>query len=151
MPPWGVEKARQVVDSHQESFRRAHEAGVKIAMGTDAGVGPHGGNAKELALMVDNGMSPMEAIVASTARAAELLGIADRLGTIEPGKVADLILVDGNPAGDITVLLDPMHVTMVMKDGQVYKDLSRSVENTDILVASDAEATSVGAGPRTSA
>jgi imidazolonepropionase-like amidohydrolase len=138
MPSWGVEKAHQVVDAHRESFRQAHRSGVKIAMGTDSGVGPHGENAEELKLMVDYGMTPMEAIVAATSRAAELLRIGNRIGTVEPGKVADLILVDGNPTEDITVLQDPMRVTTVVKDGQVVKDLERQVQNTDILVASEA-------------
>ena len=63
MPPWGVEKAKKVVEDHKASFRRAVEAGVKVAMGTDAGVGPHGENAEEITLMVENGMEPMQALI----------------------------------------------------------------------------------------
>lgn len=125
MPPWGVEKARKVVVDHQASFRRAVEAGVKVAMGTDSGVGPHGENAEEITLMTQNGMAPMEALLATTIRAAELLGMQDEIGTVEAGKLADLVLVEGDPLEDITVLQDRKRIVMVMKDGQVYKDLTR--------------------------
>lgn len=123
MPPWGVEKAKKVVADHAESFRRAVQAGVKVAMGTDSGVGPHGENGEELALMVQYGMSPMEALVSTTSRAAELLQISDRVGTVDTGKLADLILVDGDPLARIETLRDPKSVVLVMKDGQVVKDL----------------------------
>lgn len=123
MPPWGVEKARQVVQDHMDSFRRAAAAGVKVAMGTDSGVGPHGENAEELALMVAGGMTPMESIIASTSRAAELLRMQNEIGTIAAGKQADLILVDGDPLADITVLQHG--VSFVMKGGQVIKDVIR--------------------------
>jgi imidazolonepropionase-like amidohydrolase len=125
MPPWAVEKATKVIVDHQASFRRAVEAGVNIAMGTDSGVGPHGENAEELALMVENGMSPMQALLATTIRAAELLRMQDRIGTVEPGKLADLVLVDGDPLDDIGVLQDRNRIVMVMKAGAIYKDLSR--------------------------
>jgi imidazolonepropionase-like amidohydrolase len=95
-------------------------------MGTDSGVGPHGENAEELALMVEHGMSPMEALVSATSRAAQLLGLADRLGTIERGKLADLILVDGDPLARIDTLRDRSAILLVMKQGRVYKDLVRS-------------------------
>jgi imidazolonepropionase-like amidohydrolase len=124
MPPWAVEKARKVMADHQDSFRRAVEAGVKVAMGTDSGVGPHGDNAEEIALMVANGMSPMDALVATTSRAAELLRMQDQIGTVQSGKLADLILVDGNPLDDVTLLQDRDRVVMVMKDGYVHKDLA---------------------------
>ena len=86
-----------MVEIHRESFRRAVEAGVRIAMGTDSGVTPHGQNLRELALMVEGGMTPAAALVATTASAAELLGVERDLGTIEPGKIADLVIVDGDP------------------------------------------------------
>lgn len=126
MPPWGVEKARMVAQDHLDSFRRAAAAGVKVAMGTDSGVGPHGENAEELAVMVEGGMTPMESIVATTSRAAELLRMQDQIGSIEPGKLADLILVDGDPLDDIRVLQGG--VSFVMKDGQVVKDVTRVAE-----------------------
>ena len=85
------------MEAHQDSFRRAVAAGVKIAMGTDTGVTPHGENLQELTLMVEGGMSPLEALTATTRTAAELMGLDDRLGTIEPGKVADLVVAEGDP------------------------------------------------------
>ena len=90
-------KAHDVMEDHFDSVRRAVSAGVKLAMGTDAAVIPHGENLRELTLMEEVGMSPSDVLVASTSTAAELLGVADRLGTIEPGKVADLVVVNGDP------------------------------------------------------
>lgn len=91
-----LRKAHDVIQIHAESVRRAVEAGVKIAMGTDAGVGPHGDNLRELALMQAAGMSQAAVLHAATQSAAELLGVADRLGTIEPGKTADLAVFAGD-------------------------------------------------------
>ena len=92
-----IRKARDVVEIHAESFRRAVEAGVKVAMGTDAGVGPHGDNLRELTLMAKGGMSPADVLRATTEEAARLLGVDDDLGTIAEGKLADLVVVDGDP------------------------------------------------------
>jgi imidazolonepropionase-like amidohydrolase len=97
IPEAAVMKAREVIEAHQDSFRRAVEAGVKVAMGTDAGVVPHGSNLEELQLMADGGMSPEDVLVATTQTAAELMGLSRELGTIEPGKRADLVLVAGDP------------------------------------------------------
>jgi imidazolonepropionase-like amidohydrolase len=91
-----LRKARDVVEIHAESFRRAVEAGVKVAMGTDAGVGPHGDNLRELPLMAKGGMSPAEVLRATTSEAARLLGVDDDLGTIAEGKLADLVVVGGD-------------------------------------------------------
>ena len=99
-----------------KSLRFAHGRGVKIAFGTDAGVSKHGRNADEFELMVEHGMSPMEAIVAATVNAADLLGLADDIGTLEAGKAADLIAVDGDPLQDVRAL---KQVVFVMKGGQV--------------------------------
>lgn len=123
MPPWAVEKTRMVLTEHHANFQRAVKAGVKIAMGTDAGLAPHGQNAEELSWMVRNGMTSMEAIVSATSRAAELLRLDRAVGSIETGKLADLILVDGDPLQNIDVLQDPSCIMLVMKDGQVYKDM----------------------------
>jgi imidazolonepropionase-like amidohydrolase len=90
-------KAAEVVEAHRDSFRRAAEAGVKIAMGTDAGVVPHGTNLEELQLMGEGGMSPEDVLVATTRTAAELMGLDGELGSIEPGKRADLVVVAGDP------------------------------------------------------
>ena len=95
LPVAVVEKARAVVDVHRDSIRRAIEAGVKIAMGTDSGVTPHGQNLGELAHLAQLGMSPTAILEASTRVAAELMGIADDVGTIEPGKRADLVRFEG--------------------------------------------------------
>jgi len=91
-----VHKARMVVDAHAASFRRAVEAGVKIAMGTDAGVGPHGDNLRELELMQAGGQSPTEVLRSTTQQAARLLGVDDQRGTVEEGKDADLVVIDGD-------------------------------------------------------
>ena len=97
LPPAIVDKARMVVDVHRAAFRHAVEAGVRIAMGTDSGVTPHGRNLRELALMVEGGMTPAAALEATTRSAAQLMGVDDDLGTIEPGKLADLVVVSGDP------------------------------------------------------
>ena len=114
-----LEKERMVGQQQREGFRKAAQAGVKIAFGTDAGVYPHGWNAKQFAYMVKYGLSPMQAIQSATVNAADLIGWADRVGAIEPGKFADLIAVQGDPTTDVTVL---EHVQFVMKGGQVVKN-----------------------------
>ena len=121
MPPYAVRKAKEVVEVHRQAFRMAVAAGVKIAMGTDSGVGPHGTNAEEIAVMVENGMSPMQAIVASTKTAAECARVDKLVGTIEPGKRADLIGVRGDPLANIALFKDPSSVAFVMKDGVTAK------------------------------
>jgi imidazolonepropionase-like amidohydrolase len=122
LPDYAVNKAREVMATHRASFRRAVEAGVKIAMGTDTGVGPHGGNARELGLMVEHGgMTPMQVIVASSRSAAALLHLDDRLGTLAPGMLADLLLVDGDPLEDVRVLEDPDRISLILKGGAVAR------------------------------
>ena len=125
MPEYGQRKAREVMDVYADNIGRAYKAGVKIAMGTDAGVFRHGINLRELGLMVDVGMSPMEAIVASTKTAAECLGWQDRVGVLEPGKLADLIIVAGDPLSDIRCLENQDNVQLVMKDGRIVKDIRK--------------------------
>jgi imidazolonepropionase-like amidohydrolase len=112
------QKANEAAASSKQSFALAHEANVKIAFGTDTGVTPHGQNSKEFSLMVASGMSAADAIHAATVVASELLEISNRLGTIEVGKLADLIAVDGDPLQDISVL---ENVTTVIKDGKIEK------------------------------
>lgn len=108
-------KANAAAAASLENFRQASKAGVKIAFGTDTGVTPHGDNAQEFALMVSGGMSPAEAIRTATVVAAELIEMSDDLGTIEVGKIADIIAVDGNPLEDVTVLES---VDTVIRDGR---------------------------------
>ena len=126
MPEYGLVKAREVVEIHSDSISRAQKAGVKIAMGTDAGVMPHGTNLRELGLMVNIGMTPMQSIVATTKVAAECLGWQDRVGTLQPGKLADVVIASTNPLMDIRSLENPNNIAVVMKDGKLVKDL-RSV------------------------
>lgn len=115
-----IEKERLVGRLQRENFQRAARAGVKIAYGTDAGVYPHGGNAKQFAHMVRWGLTPMQAIQAATVNAADLLGWSDRIGAIETGRFADIIAVSGgDPLGDVTVL---ERIAFVMKGGVVFKN-----------------------------
>jgi imidazolonepropionase-like amidohydrolase len=122
LPPMMAAKATDVIEAHRQSFRRAVEAGVKVAMGTDAGVGKHGENGRELVLMVENGMTPMQAIVASTANAARLLHLDEHVGTLEVGKLADVVIVDGDIVGDIRKIADPTNVKLVLKGGRAAKN-----------------------------
>lgn len=119
LDPAHMVKARTVSGHFRQSFRLAHAAGVKIAFGTDAGVFPHGENAKQFALYVKLGMTPMEAMLSATRNAAELIGVKDDLGTIETGRRADLIAVASSPLQDIRQL---EAVVFVMKDGVVVKN-----------------------------
>ena len=113
-----LDKEASVGRLQRESFRRAVQAGVKMAFGTDAGVYPHGWNGRQFAKMVEWGMTPMQAIQSATTSAADLLGWSDRVGSIQAGRYADLVAVDGDPLRDITEL---ERVKFVMKGGVVYK------------------------------
>ena len=101
-----------------KKLKKIDSAGVKIAFGTDSGVSRHGQNAREFVLMVEAGMTPMSAIVAATINAADLLGLSREVGTIEPGKAADLVATSASPLADITELT---RVRFVMRNGNVYK------------------------------
>jgi imidazolonepropionase-like amidohydrolase len=126
LPPLMVEKARQTIERHRASIHAAIEAGVTIAMGTDAGVGAHGENGRELALMVEAGMTSMQAIEATTRVPAEVLRMQDRYGTLAAGKLADLVAIEGDPLADIGLFNDRSRVRLVVKDGRVVHDTTRS-------------------------
>ncbi len=119
LPPASAKKALEVGPKMQDMLRLAHANGVTIAFGTDTGVSKHGENAREFGYMVAAGMSEMEAIKAATITAANHIEMGDKIGSIEPGKYADIIAVDGNPLNNIDELLD---VDFVMKGGVVYKN-----------------------------
>ena len=123
MPDYAVQKSAVLGEEQKKTFRKAVKAGVRIAMGTDAGTpfNPHGRNAQELRRMVEFGMTPMQAIEAATASAATLLGLEQEIGTVEAGKVADLILVNGNPLDDIALLEKPSRITYVIQSGKIAK------------------------------
>jgi imidazolonepropionase-like amidohydrolase len=120
--PQSLRKSQEVMEDHKASFRRAAAAGVRIAMGTDSGVGPHGHNAEELELMVAGGLTPMQAIVATTKTASECIHMAAEIGTLEPGKLADLLVVDGDPLADIRILQDRARLPLIMQGGRAHKN-----------------------------
>ncbi len=119
IPEYSKQKMRDVAAAAQQNAKKAFAAGVKVAFGTDAAVYPHGLNAGEFHVYVKLGMTPLAAIQTATINAADLLGWKDRVGTLEPGRWADIVAVDGDPTKDVTIL---EHVKFVMKGGTVYKN-----------------------------
>jgi imidazolonepropionase-like amidohydrolase len=119
VPEFSKQKMRWIASAAQENVKKAFAAGVKVAFGTDAAVYPHGLNAGEFHVYVKLGMAPLAAIQTATINAADLLGWTKQVGTLEPGKWADMIAVDGDPTKDVTTL---EHVKFVMKGGAVYKN-----------------------------
>ncbi len=120
--PWAKRKASELYDDAIRTVQMAMEMGVPLAMGTDAGGYGHGHNATELAHLVDAGMTPMQAIVAGTKTAAECLGMEKEVGTLERGKFADVLVVDGDPLGDVGILDQQERLALVMKGGIAYVD-----------------------------
>jgi imidazolonepropionase-like amidohydrolase len=118
-PPAIQAKGKAATEARSEMFRNALKIGVKISFGTDAAVFPHGMNAKEFALMTGLGMKPIDALLSATSVDAELLGVANKLGTLEKGKLADVIAMPGDPTADITAT---ERVFFVMKDGRIVKN-----------------------------
>jgi len=112
-------KAAAIGPVIMKTFAKAHAAGVKIAFGTDSGVSPHGDNAREFELMVAGGMTPMQAIQSATLEASKLLRIEDRLGTLEEGKIADIVAVKGDPIENISLM---KKMAFVMKAGEIFKN-----------------------------
>jgi len=119
MLPESIEKEKKLGHLQRENFRKAFQAGAKIAFGTDSGVYPHGDNARQFAKMVEWGMKPIDAIQAATLNAADLIGLAGKAGSIESGYYADIIAVDGNPLENVTVL---EKMKFVMKGGAVARN-----------------------------
>jgi len=118
-PSWVTEKAAIIIPAAKQNMTRAFHSSVRVALGTDAGVYPHGENGGEFWSMVTLGLTPVQALQAGTINAAELMGWSERIGSITKGKFADIVAVKGNPLADIRTL---EHVQFVMKDGVVYKD-----------------------------
>lgn len=125
-------EARNFQHHHVQSIQKAIAAGVKVAAGTDAGGWVHGNNAQELQCLVEAGMTPMQALVAATGWAAECCGLNKEIGTIRPGKAADLIVVDGDPLKDIALLQDRRNIKLVMKEGKVYSNLLAETASNNI-------------------
>ena len=119
VPQYGITKAIEVGKVQRANLKKAYQAGVKFAYGTDAAVFPHGRNARDFAILVEQlGVPPMEAILMATRNAADLIGISEKVGTIEAGKWADLVAVAGDPLQNIRLLED---VKFVMKGGVTFK------------------------------
>jgi len=126
IPEWGLRKAEEANKAHISNIRKAYRLGVKIATGTDFCGGPlrMGDNALEIKLLVENvGMEPKEALIAATRVAAEAVGLKDVVGTIEKGKIADLIAVSGNPLNNLDILMNKENIKLVIKEGRVVKKL----------------------------
>ncbi|MGP4049052.1 amidohydrolase family protein [Streptomyces sp. 2A115] len=122
MAPYHYAKKMRWSGITKENISAAIADGLRIAMGTDAAICPHGRNLRELMHLVSLGMSPMDAIAAGTRVAAELLGLDERLGTLEPGKAADIVVCDGDPLADISLLAEPAHIRCVVQQGVVRKN-----------------------------
>ena len=136
-PPALQAKAKAVTAARSDMFRNAVKMGVRISFGTDAAVFPRGQNAKEFKLMVNLGMSPIDALKSATANDAELLGIARKVGTLEKGKLADVIAVPGDPTADITAT---ERVSFVMKEGRIIREGPSGAERAKKIASPDVSA-----------
>jgi imidazolonepropionase-like amidohydrolase len=115
-----LNKMKKIQPYTKETFQKFHQAGIKIALGTDTQIDPEmGTSAYEMEIYVDYGMTPMEAIQTATLNAAEAIGLDREIGTLEPGKLADIIAVEGNPLQNIRILQDKKRIQMVMKEGEI--------------------------------
>ena len=119
LPSWVMEKSAIIIPAAKKNMAKAFHAGVRVALGTDAGVYPHGLNGGEFWAMVELGLTPTQALQSGTTNAADLMGWSDRIGAIREGMFADMVAVKGDPLRDIRLLQD---VQFVMKDGVVYKN-----------------------------
>lgn len=123
LAPWVAAKRRTMKEVASERLHAALTAGVPVALGTDAGIAPHGTNLTELALLVEHGLTPMAALVAGTSGAARMLGLEDQVGSVVPGLRADLVLTGADPLTDIAALADPDRIDLVVQDGRLVKEL----------------------------
>jgi imidazolonepropionase-like amidohydrolase len=123
IPEWSRDDAIRMENVHGKNMKKAYMAGVKMVMGTDSGVVPHGRNLEELGYMCDMGMTPMESVVAGTKNAAESLGWDSIIGTVEKGKLADLVISKKDPLEYINSLGNPDNILMVVKDGKIVKNI----------------------------
>ena len=121
-PPHVRERALALADAHRKSIEMALTLGVKVVAGTDAGGFVHGDNAREIELLVEKGLTPMQAIQAATGWAAECVGLEGEIGSVEPGKYADLLVIDGDPLADIGVLRDRNRIRLGLKGGEPFID-----------------------------
>lgn len=135
LAPWVQQKADIIIPAAKKNMATAFRSGVRVALGTDAGVYPHGLNGGEFWSMVELGLSPVQALQAGTVNAAELMGWSDRIGSIRQGMLADIVAVKGNPLNDVRLL---QHVQFVMKDGAVYKN---EISSASSSVISEGDAT----------
>jgi imidazolonepropionase-like amidohydrolase len=126
LPSYMLPKARMLLEHQGESFRKSLQAGMKIALGTDGGGFGHGQNAGELRYLVEAGMTPMQALVAATSMATACMGLGDVTGLLQAGRLADFLVVDGNPLDDVRILEDRNILRMIVKDGQVIKNTLKS-------------------------
>jgi imidazolonepropionase-like amidohydrolase len=121
MPAWATEKAKIVRDDHHENVRRAIEAGVRVAFGTDTGVGPHGSNGEEFLIMQQLGLDALDCIRSATTLAADTVGWSGEVGTLAPGAWGDVIGVPGDPLEHLELLAKAETVQLVVKGGEVVK------------------------------
>jgi imidazolonepropionase-like amidohydrolase len=128
LPEYMPRKARMLLEHQAESFRKALQAGLKIALGTDGGGFGHGHNAGELHYLVEAGMSPMQALVAATRMGTTCMGLGDETGVLRAGMLADFLVVDGNPLQDVRILEDRQRLKLIVKDGMIYKDTFSTLE-----------------------
>ena len=124
--PHMIARAKDLESIHEESVQKALDAGVKVVAGTDAGGFIHANNAHELELLVKHGLSPMQAIQAATGWAAECVGLENEIGTVETGKLADLLIIDGDPLSDIKILQEKDRIKQVLLGGKAFVDRIRT-------------------------
>jgi len=122
VPEYMPRKARVLLEQQAVSFRKALDAGIKMALGTDCGGFGHGQNAQELAYLVEAGMTPMQAIIAATKMGAQCMGLGDEVGVLREGMLADLLAVDGDPLQDVSILQDRSRLRLIVKDGALVKN-----------------------------